>query len=448
MRRCHAATSRRPESRIDAVLVRERRFDLRIPGKRPRDVGQVTLLHGNVGDAGAARERRHGDLVQAPTLLPGSTPQDTVDFSRDIPERVLHAGSVSVQCLHSNLSQPADAMTAARSCGRFGVLLMQLGGPERLEELEPFLYELFADPEVLRIPVGPLRRFVARTIARRRAPGSATIYEAIGWSPIRRLTEMQRRLLEEELERRHVGDAPAPRAYMAMVCSAPHPEEVLAQMARDGITHALLLPLFPQYSFTTTRSSTSRVRHALRVSPLPAVWRVQGSWYREPGFLDAHVARIREALSAMPGGTGHILYSAHSLPRSLVEKHGDPYQREIEETVALVNARLGGSHPWSLAYQSKVGPVAWLGPSTPEELARLGAAGVESVAVVPIAFVTEHVETLYEIAILFSEDARRAGIREFRPVAALDGHPRLVEALADLCEGHFRADSSSWGASL
>lgn len=323
---------------------------------------------------------------------------------------------------------------------------MQLGGPERREELEPFLYELFADPEVLRIPVGPVRRLIARTIARRRAPESAKIYESIGWSPIRRLTEEQRRLLEMELGRRSPGKEPAPRAYMAMTCSAPRPEEVLARMRRDGITHALLLPLYPQYSFTTTRSSIDRVRHALRTSPLPAVWRSQGSWYREEGFLDAHAARIREALAALPGGTGHVLYSAHSLPRKLVEKLGDPYQREIEHTVALVNERLGGAQPWSLAYQSKVGPVEWLGPSTPDELARLGAAGVRSVAVAPIAFVTEHVETLYEIAMLFAEDARRAGITAFRPVRALDDHPRLVEALATICERHLEAGDGEWGA--
>ena len=327
----------------------------------------------------------------------------------------------------------------------YGVLLMQLGGPERRDELEPFLYELFADPEVLRIPVGPIRKLVAKLIATTRAPSSAKIYEAIGWSPIRRLTERQRELLEAELGRRWKGEGPAPRAYMAMTCSPPAPEEVLERMARDGVTHALLLPLYPQYSFTTTRSSVARVRHALRSVRFDAAWRTQGSFHREPAFLDAHVDRIREAMRALPGGTGHLLYSAHSLPRSLVEKHGDPYQKEIEETVALLNERLGNAYPWSLAYQSKVGPVEWLGPATLDEIARLGRDGVRKLAVAPIAFVTEHVETLYEIARLFADEARRAGIEAFRPVAALDDHPRLVDALADLCERHMAAGPGTWG---
>ncbi|MFN7973220.1 MAG: ferrochelatase [Acidobacteriota bacterium] len=321
---------------------------------------------------------------------------------------------------------------------RDAVLLAQLGGPERREELEPFLYELFADPEVLRIRPASLRRYVARTIARRRAPSSAAIYERIGWSPIRRLTEEQRALLETELARRAAAAGRGvPAVHAAMVCSEPRMEGAVARIADAKIERVLLLPLYPQYSFTTTRSAETRLREALGDRGRGIVVDTVASWYDEPGFLDAHAARIREALERLPEpdpSKVHVLYSAHSLPRRLVEKHGDPYQAQIEKTVALVNERLGGAFRSSLAYQSKVGPVAWIGPSTQDEIARLAREGVRQVLCVPIAFVTEHVETLYEIAILFADVARLAGIERFVPVGALNGHPDLVRALADVVE--------------
>lgn len=321
---------------------------------------------------------------------------------------------------------------------RPAVLVVQLGGPERREELVAFLYELFADPEVLRIPAAPLRRLVAWTIARARARKSAAIYEAIGWSPIRRLTEEQRALLEAELGRRAAAAGrPAIPVLAGMTCSEPAVERALARMKGSSITRAFLLPLYPQYSHTTTRSSLNRVRAGCRAIGLACAWTSVDAWYDEDGFLAAHAARIEEAASRMPDPDPsriHLLYSAHSLPASLVEKHGDPYPHHVEETVRLVNERLKAKYAWSLGYQSKVGPVEWLGPSTLEVIARLGAEGKTQVLCVPIAFVTEHVETLYEIAILFSDMARRAGIVEFRPVPALGGHPDLIRGLADLVE--------------
>ncbi len=320
--------------------------------------------------------------------------------------------------------------------GSDGVLLVQLGGPEKREELEPFLYELFADPEVLRIPIGPIRKLVAWAIARSRGPKSAAIYEAIGWSPIRRLTELQRQGLERELARRAAASGrPAPAVFAAMTCSAPTVEETLERMKRQGVERAFLLPLYPQYSFTTTRSSLTRVREASRALGYGCAWTTVDAWYDEEGFLDAHAARIREAAAEIPGeGEIHVLYSAHSLPRSLVDRHRDPYQRHVEETVGLIHERLGAPYPRHLAYQSKVGPVEWLGPATDETIRQLGAAGVRRLLVVPVAFVTEHVETLYEIGMLFADTARAAGITHFKPVRALDDHPDLIRALADLSE--------------
>jgi len=317
---------------------------------------------------------------------------------------------------------------------RLGVLLVQLGGPENREELEPFLYELFADPEVLGIPFAPLRKLVAYTIATLRAPTSAKTYEQIGWSPIRRWTAAQARLLEAELNRggRDVLVRPA------MTCSAPRVEDALAELRAGGVTTLVVLPLYPQFSVTTTRSSFDRVDAELRkMKWAPAVRRAADSWYDEPAFLDAHASRIEEALKTLPDQDPKktvLLYSAHSLPVSTVEKKKDPYPRHIEATVAALDARLARAFPSRLGYQSKVGPVPWIGPSTPDVIAELAKEKVSQVIAVPIAFVSDHVETLYEIRLLFGEQARALGIPHFLAADGLNDHPDFIRALASITE--------------
>jgi ferrochelatase len=318
--------------------------------------------------------------------------------------------------------------------GRLGVLLVQLGGPEKPEELRPFLYELFADPEVLGIRFAPLRKLAAFAIATLRAPTSAKTYERIGWSPIRRWTAEQARLLEEEL-RREGRDA---LVKPAMTCSAPRVEDALAELRAGGVGTLAVLPLYPQYSVTTTKSSFARVDAELaRMRWSPEVRRAPDAWYDEPAFLEAHSARIAEAARRLPDpdpGKTVLLYSAHSLPVSIVEKRKDPYPRQIEATVAALDARLGHAYRSRLAYQSKVGPVPWIGPSTPDVLAELAKENVSQVIVVPIAFVSDHVETLYEIRLLFGEEARRLGIPHYVAADGLNDHPSFIRALASVVE--------------
>lgn len=314
-----------------------------------------------------------------------------------------------------------------------GVLLVQLGGPTRREELKPFLYELFVDPEILSIPA-PLRQLVAWIIATTRAPKSAETYEKIGWSPIRRWTETQANLLEEALR----GSAPALADAVvkpSMTCSEPFVEAALEELRRAGVTRLFVLPLYPQYSVTTTRSSFTRVTKALRAMRWsPERVDAPGAWYDEPGFVEAHAARIREALARLadadPAKTV-LLYSAHSLPVSTVEKQRDPYPEHVEETVRAIDAALGNRFPSRLGYQSKVGPMEWLGPSTPDVLAEV-AAEFPNVVMVPVAFVSDHVETLYEIRMLFADEARRLGIRNYVAADGLNDHPAFVRGLADL----------------
>ena len=321
---------------------------------------------------------------------------------------------------------------------RLGVLLVQLGGPASREELKPFLYELFVDPEILGISFVPLRKLVAWLIATARAPKSAATYERINWSPIRRWSETQARLLEAELTKRSLGAAPAPVVRVGMTCSYPFVEDALSDLRKEGATRLLVLPLYPQYSVTTTRGSRSRVTSALRkMGWSPSRTNAPDAWYEEPGFVAAHADLIRRAHRALPDADPArtvILYSAHSLPVKTVVSQKDPYPQQIEATVKTIDAALGNRFRSRLGYQSKVGPVEWLGPSTSEVLRDLAKAGEKQVLVVPIAFVSDHVETLYEIRLLFGGEAARLGIPHYAVAEGLNDHPEFIRGLADIVD--------------
>lgn len=321
------------------------------------------------------------------------------------------------------------------AAGKTGILLVQLGGPTKREELKGFLYRLFADPEILGIPFAPLRKAIAWTIATTRESESAKTYEKIGWSPIRCWTEKSAILLEAALASSWPGEPPVVRS--AMTCSAPLVEDVLPGLRAAGVTRLFVLPLYPQYSVTTTRSTFNRVTQVLRGTGWePERVNAPDAWYSEPRFLDAHAARIEAAAATLPDldpASTVLLYSAHSLPVSTVEKNADPYPRQVEECCALLDARLGNRFRSRLGYQSKLGPVAWLGPATGDVLAGLGREGVKQVVVCPVAFVSDHVETLYEIRMLFAEEARAAGIEHYVAADGLNDHPDFIAALADVC---------------
>jgi protoporphyrin/coproporphyrin ferrochelatase len=318
--------------------------------------------------------------------------------------------------------------------GRVGVLLVQLGGPEKREELRPFLYELFADPEIIGLPA-PFRQIVAFLIAVTRAPKSAETYERIGWSPIRRWSRTQAVLLERELS---ASGAPA-AVRVGMTCSEPTVEGALAELREAGATRLVVLPLYPQYSVTTTRSSFDRVTRALaKMGWSPERLDAPDAWYDEPHFVAAHADRIRAAAATLPDpdpAATVLLYSAHSLPVATVEKKRDPYPKHVEGTIAALDAALGRRFRSRLGYQSKVGPMPWLAPSTGDVLAELGAGGVKQVVVAPVAFVSDHVETLYECDILFRGEAARAGIAHYAVTEGLNDHPEFIRSLAAIVSG-------------
>ncbi|NJO51113.1 MAG: ferrochelatase [Leptolyngbyaceae cyanobacterium RM2_2_4] len=316
--------------------------------------------------------------------------------------------------------------------GRVGVLLLNLGGPDQLEDVRPFLFNLFSDPEIIRLPFPWLQKPLAWLISTSRAKKSQENYKQIGGgSPLRRITEEQAQALQASLQAKG-QDA---QVYIGMRYWYPFTEEAIARIKRDRIEKLVILPLYPQFSISTSGSSF-RLLEALWKED-PALDRVEHtvitSWYDRPGYLRAMAQLIAGELDKFPNPDEvHIFFSAHGVPVSYVEEAGDPYQREIEECTALIMQTLNRSNAHTLAYQSRVGPVEWLKPYTEDAIAELAAEGIQNLLVVPISFVSEHIETLQEIDMEYREVAEEAGIHEFHRVPALNTHPVFIEDLADM----------------
>ena len=312
------------------------------------------------------------------------------------------------------------------------VLFLQLGGPETLDEVPLFLYRLFSDPDVIRVRPAVLRKAIAASIALGRRKVSRELYKAIGGgSPIRRLTEQQAAGVEQLLRAR--GRDVVLRA--AMSCSAPLVEDVVRELSSAGVARFLALPLYPHYSLTTTKGALDRARPAVERFAPGAELAESRSWPTHPLFVQAHAETIEREIARFPDPRPeavHLLYSAHSIPKKLVTREGDPYPLEVEASVRAIGQHLAWSGPITLAYQSRLGPIEWLGPPTLEVLRELGRQRQAQVLVVPIAFVTDHVETLQEIDQLFAQEARDAGIAHFRRTPGLNDRPAFLRALADL----------------
>ena len=308
-----------------------------------------------------------------------------------------------------------------------GIVLFQLGGPDTLEAIQPFLYNLFCDPDIIDFPFARIgRRPLAKLIATTRAKKVEHHYSVIGGgSPIRRFTEGQARALESALDSYGVSA----RCFVAMRYWHPFTAEAVDGLKRAGCDEVVLLPLYPHYSSTTVGSSLNEWNRHYREN-LP-VHLVQ-SFYRDERYLDACVEKIEEALGRFPlSSAPEIVFSAHSLPQSIIEK-GDPYQREIEETVQLLMERGSWQNQYRLCYQSKVGASKWLQPSLHRTLRDLAAEGVKDICIVPISFVSDHVETLGEIDHEAREEAAELGIRQFEMTAGLNDSPKFIDALAHL----------------
>ena len=305
------------------------------------------------------------------------------------------------------------------------VLLLQMGGPDSLNAVEPFLYNLFSDRDIIKIGPAFLQPFIARMIVKRRAPKSAANYRDIGGkSPLRELTEQQAAELEKLLGDRY-------RCFVAMRYWKPFTGEALDAIRMEGISRIIALSLYPHYSRATSGSSFNELERCLAGSKTrPEVSYIR-QFYDHPLYIEALAERIEQGLAGFSDRSRvQVFFSAHSLPQSFIAE-GDPYLDHIQATVRLVMERFEGvAH--HLAFQSRAGPVKWLEPSTQDKLKELAARGHREILMVPLSFVSDHIETLHEIDIEYREEAHKLGSTDFRRMEALNSSPTFIRCLAEL----------------
>lgn len=334
----------------------------------------------------------------------------------------------------------ATAAARAKSAPT-GVLMMNMGGPSTLDEVHAYLSRLFHDRDLMQLP---FQSQLAPLIARRRTPKIQKQYGEIGGgSPILRWTRTQGEAMSRMLDELHPSSAPH-KAYVGFRYAAPLTQDALDEMAQDGVQRAVAFTQYPQYSCSTTGSSLNELYRELqrrreKGAPEGQIhWSVIDRWPTHPGLVRAFANRVRAALAQFPREERHnvpIMFSAHSLPMSVVSGRGDPYPPEVAATVAGVMSELGWSNPYRLTWQSQVGPSAWLGPQTSDTIQGWAKQGHKAVLAVPIAFTSDHIETLYELDLELREEAEKLGVA-FHRAESLNDEPVFLRALADIVAEH------------
>ncbi len=315
---------------------------------------------------------------------------------------------------------------------KIGILLLNMGGPEKQEDVRPFLYNLFSDRQIIRLGPALLQKPIAAMIARRRAPVSMENYQKIGGgSPLTRITAEQAQALELSL-----ADEGMFLVRSCMRYWDPFANAVLQEMVDAGVSELIALPLYPHYCRATTGSSFSDLRQQNAKLGLNLPIQEIPSWPAEPEYINTLVARIQEglALFADDGQEAvQLVYSAHSLPKKFIDQ-GDPYVEEIKCTIAAIEKQLGKKQigrRGELCFQSRSGPVEWLEPSTPDMLKQLAGQGCRNILMVPIAFTSDHIETIYEIDMLYKGQAAELGMR-LESTRGLNDDPQFIKALRTL----------------
>lgn len=306
---------------------------------------------------------------------------------------------------------------------KVAIILFNLGGPDSLEAVKPFLRNLFSDPAIINLP-GWLRLPLARFISSRRAKKAMGIYAKIGGSsPILGQTEAQARALEKALGQ---GNTDEWRGYVCMRYWHPMTERVVQSVRRYAPDRIVLLPLYPQYSTTTTGSSFKAWKETSSFTvPSSEI----ESYPTDPGFIAASVELVRQGLAEAGAGKTRVLFSAHGLPEKIV-KGGDPYQRHVEQTAKAIVDAIGNLDS-TVCYQSRVGPLKWIGPPTEQEIERAGRDGA-NVVLYPLSFVSEHSETLVELDMDYRQLASEAGVAKYVRVPTVGTHPKFIDGLARL----------------
>ena len=307
------------------------------------------------------------------------------------------------------------------------VVLFNLGGPDSIDAIEPFLYNLFCDPDIFNLPFG--QKLFAKLISSRRAPKIAEEYKLIGGkSPINEWTEKQRSMLEENLRK----DFPLLDVYTAMRYWKPLTEEIVAKVESKNYDKIILLPLYPHYSITTTGSSFNEWKRHYKGDSSKLI--LINDYYLNENYLAAINRRIDETILRFPEEVRNeiqIVFSAHGTPVSLVKK-GDPYSNHIKQTVEAVMRARNLSHDHHLCFQSKVGPMKWIEPATNTMIEDLAVQNKKNLLIVPISFVSDHVETLFELDIEYRHVADKVGIDNYIVMKGLNDSELFVEALAGI----------------
>jgi ferrochelatase len=315
-----------------------------------------------------------------------------------------------------------------------GILLLNLGGPDSISAVKPFLYNLFSDREIIRLGPPSMQKPLAWLIAALRSKKTERYYRMIGGkSPIADITQAQAKALAKALNK---FPASSFKVYIGMRYWHPFIDDVLFEMHKDGIEKVIAMSLYPQYSVTTSGSSARRVDRVVADYPIDVLH--ISSWHDHPLYIEALADVIKKGLESFLASSSdphpssvddiHLLFSAHSLPRKIIDE-GDPYEQQTIETVQKVVKKV--PLKWHLSYQSKSGPVKWLEPSTEEKLKELARGGVKNVLVVPVSFVSDHIETLYEIDILYKTMAGKLGMN-LKRTDSLNTHPLFINALEDM----------------
>lgn len=315
---------------------------------------------------------------------------------------------------------------------RIAVVLFNLGGPDMPSAVKPFLFNLFNDSAIINVP-NPLRWFLAKLISSRRTPVAQEIYEQMGGgSPLLPLTEEQAEALKAQL-----SDEWEVEVFVSMRYWHPMSGQTAKAIRSFAPDHIIALPLYPQFSTTTTASSFKDWQKAVKKVGLITPTTYICCYPTEEHFIAAHAALIRPAYEAAKAhGNPRILFSAHGLPEKVV-KAGDPYQWQVEQTTKkIVEALESSKIDYVNCYQSRVGPLRWIGPATDEEIIRAGKEGVPLV-VVPIAFVSEHSETLVELDIEYKKLAEENNVPHYARVPALGDNPRFIRSLAKICKDSY-----------
>jgi protoporphyrin/coproporphyrin ferrochelatase len=318
------------------------------------------------------------------------------------------------------------------------IVLFNLGGPDRTEAVGPFLRNLFSDPAILRVP-GLFRGFLAWLIARRRAPVAKAVYDKLGGgSPLLPNTQAQARALEAELK--DLGEV---RCFIAMRYWHPFADETAQEVKAFGPDRVVMLPLYPQFSTTTTESSFTDWNRAAEKAGLTAPSITIRDYPANPGFIAAMARLTEERLpQARAKGPTKVLFTAHGLPKKIVQA-GDPYAEQVGTTVRAIVASLGlAPEEYEICFQSRVGPLEWIGPYTDEEIALASRSG-QSILLVPVAFVSEHSETLVELDIEYRHLAENQGARGYFRVSTVGTAPEFIAGLAGLVREGLQNSSPS-----